>query len=251
MIMSGNVDGCKQSVEQLLSLASLRESELVILAPIDSVNDLFTCVSTCELKRARGYYHNADQLRSLTAHGLKRWCLGRILGVSARELSFVATAHGKPLVNSSAGIGFSLSHSGCWVAIAISMNADIGVDVEFPGCVNRMAIVDQVLSSYQLVEYLSDRSWHRFLCYWTQKEATSKAVGLGLTMEYRDIDCSGKLGTQLLGRPFENYQLISQSFDHGVLTVAGRKGLICRFYRFEKGSLIPIDLPKDYQNDAA
>lgn len=200
----------------------LRGQELVILACVDDVGDLVNYPNLAERQRAQQYRYEADQRRSLLAHGLKRWCLSLLTGMAPQQLHFSATLYHKPVLPPFRHLHFNLSHSGRWVALVVSTRLDVGVDLEFPRLVDRQRIASTVLSAAQQQAYRRAGScWQQFLAFWTQKEAVSKALGFGLHMDYQTIACSGELGHQTLHSDFGSTDLCSLQLDNGVLSVAG------------------------------
>lgn len=103
--------------------------------------------------------------------------------------------HGKPHpVGAAQGWEFSVSHSGEWVALAVTGGAPVGVDVE------RVAPARDLdgLAGYTLADD-EHRVWSvldepertgAFYGYWARKEALLKATGLGLSGGLRRVTVS-------------------------------------------------------------
>lgn len=119
----------------------------------------------------------------LTAHALLRSVLGAALDRDPAGLVFAAGPHGKPYL-ADAPVEFSISHSGERVAVALSADAPVGVDVEritelaeLPLPVlseQERAVFDRVPGPDRAVAFTS---------YWVRKEAVLKATGEGLRVD--------------------------------------------------------------------
>jgi phosphopantetheinyl transferase len=106
---------------------------------------------------------------------------------------FRRTSHGRPtLAEGFPEIHFSVSHTDDVALVAVSTERNLGVDVE---------PVDQELDadvisdfchfkeSTRLQDFPPHKKTREFLRLWTQKEAYSKLVGLGHSIEFSKIDC--------------------------------------------------------------
>lgn len=185
---------------------------------------LMACLSPDEEARRRAFAFARDQDHFLLAHGLKRLALGHCLGVAPGELVFGRGAYGKPyLLGREAGPGFSLSHSGGAVVLALALSPVVGVDVEAP---DREAPLE-ALASIMADEEVADLGLlpreagggapadsaaardggpsrpvagalnpsgaprpfdrRRAFAYWTLREAFAKAVGVGLSLPRNDV----------------------------------------------------------------
>ncbi|MEU8616910.1 4'-phosphopantetheinyl transferase superfamily protein [Streptomyces sp. NPDC048623] len=120
----------------------------------------------------------------VTAHALLRTVLGEVLGREPASLSFAKGPHGKPYLDDAA-LEFSLSHSGELVAVALSPDAPVGVDVErVPEASGELPL--PVLSPAERAAYDEVPEPERaaaFTTYWVRKEAVLKATGEGLRVD--------------------------------------------------------------------
>ncbi len=89
-----------------------------------------------------------------------------------------------------------LSHSDRWTAVALSRLGRIGIDIEavrpVTTTLERRCLTEHELAWLDDIEPELERS-HRFFRVWTAKEAYLKALGVGLSVDPREvtIDCSG------------------------------------------------------------
>ena len=86
-------------------------------------------------------------------------------------------AHSKPYFTNREDIKFSLSHSGEYVAVAVS-HKEIGIDIQQTVEVN-LKIAERFFTRYEC-EYIKNRD--DFYRIWVLKESFIKAIGKGLAM---------------------------------------------------------------------
>ena len=115
----------------------------------------------------------------------KRRVLSRYAPVAPCDWQFTANEQGKPaLAETTQALDFNLSHSGDWLACAVTAGTPVGVDLEY--C-NPHRVTMKLARRFfhpQEVAALQDCSeavqQDRFYDYWTLKEAAVKARGLAL-----------------------------------------------------------------------
>lgn len=134
-----------------------------------------------ERERATAYRRRADRDRFVVCNALMRLALARHLGSPAdidRTCTSCGKPHGKPAVVGHA-LEISASHSGDWIAVALSARAPIGVDVEEikPGK-DMGQLLNYVFSPSELTLLPDPKAV--FYQAWTRKEAILKATGEGL-----------------------------------------------------------------------
>jgi 4'-phosphopantetheinyl transferase len=133
------------------------------------------------------------QRRFLLSRGCLRSLLGRYTHRSPAELSFTYGPQGKPAL-AAAPLPFNLSHSGPYLLVGIgtaSVKA-IGVDIECLRPVRRRAgLCRRCLTPADASTVLAlapPHADHRFLRYWTGKEACLKALGQGLADRLQTLE---------------------------------------------------------------
>ncbi|MFH8476215.1 4'-phosphopantetheinyl transferase family protein [Streptomyces sp. NPDC018000] len=124
---------------------------------------------------------------------LLRWALGYLFGSGARACRIGVTGKGRPMVEDLPSTGVSISHSGGMVAVAVSTDRAVGVDIQAPvpptpGLLRRCCSPEQqrelfALPAAQQASALARR--------WTIHEACVKATGEGLSR--RGEICPGPL----------------------------------------------------------
>jgi phosphopantetheinyl transferase len=154
-----------------------------------------TYLSDAEAQRAKRYRNESDTACSIVAHGLKRRQVSLALGLRADQLHFSALPQGKPVVDMPSPVFFSLAHSGSWVALALSRQCDVGVDIEpvdreFDGKLYAHALNDD---ERDWVEKADDPKL-AFLFCWTQKESVLKALGEPMAYQPKGVTCTPRTG---------------------------------------------------------
>ena len=161
------------------------------------VQTLAQLLSQNERTRAERFYLERDRNRFIVGRGLLRTILSSYLGINASQLQFCYGAHGKPILAETSGgipLTFNLSHSHELVLYAISLQREIGIDVEY---IHPMSDFEQIAEHcFCDQEKVMFRQLHpsqrlaAFFNCWTRKEAYLKATGYGLVFPMDQLDVS-------------------------------------------------------------
>jgi 4'-phosphopantetheinyl transferase len=148
------------------------------VAPVDAPG-LVALLDGRERDRLDRFRRVADRARYLAAHALVRLVLAATVGTPAAALVFDRTCrcgaqHGKPVLPG--GPGFSLTHAGDLVGVAVHPDGAVGLDVEQVRELGDLPAMAAHVCSPQ--ESAADAD--AFFALWTRKEALLKAVGTGL-----------------------------------------------------------------------
>jgi 4'-phosphopantetheinyl transferase len=148
------------------------------VAPADAPV-LVELLDAAERSRLHRFRRPADQARYLGAHALTRLALAEVVGTPAAALAFDRTCrcgeqHGKPVLPG--GPGFSLTHAGELVGVAVHPDGPVGLDVEQVRELTDLAAMAAHVCSPS--ESAADSP--AFFTLWTRKEALLKAAGTGL-----------------------------------------------------------------------
>ncbi len=140
-----------------------------------------------ELKRLDEFSDPALRRKQLITRMAVRSCLSQYSdSISPEDWTFAHNANGKPQVAEDApmDLSFNLSHSGEWLAVAITVEADIGIDLQerdphrsVTALAERFFHPDE---ARELAEMTEKRQPEQFFRLWTLKEAYLKAVGKGI-----------------------------------------------------------------------
>jgi phosphopantetheinyl transferase len=132
---------------------------------------------------------------AMAAKILLRLGLSQVVGrcVEPRDWQFQRTPLGKPLISKALpGVNFSVSHADAVTVVAASSSVNVGIDVELIDqdipegtltgfCHPQERAVLQKLTPYQKAR--------EFVRIWTHKEAYTKLLGSGHSMEFSSIRC--------------------------------------------------------------
>ena len=145
-----------------------------------------------ELERARRFVYADDSRRYVRAHLALRTILGAYLGREPATLDFVEQELGKPRLPQDCGGGyFNLSHSKDEALLVLGVADEVGVDIEavrddLPGEELAAAVLCEIELEQLGVVAEGERA-QPFVTCWTRKEACLKALGLGLSLEPRNL----------------------------------------------------------------
>lgn len=151
------------------------------LAASDSADERL--LSADEIDRANRFHFGEDRTHFVAARcGLRRLLAGAT-GRAADQVAFRYHGLGKPSV-ADGGVWFNLSHSAGVALAAMSVDGELGADVEAVRPTNWAGgIAERYFSPAEVDELkaepadLQDRAFFRF---WTNKEAVVKLLGSGL-----------------------------------------------------------------------
>lgn len=130
------------------------------------------------------------QKLKIAADHICRKAISEFCGISANDIEFAVSEHGKPFVKG-LDVYFSISHSGDYAVCAIS-DKEIGIDIEQIRKTNFKASKKFACETEQ--DYISTHA-DGFFEIWTLKEAYFKCIGTGLGADIKtvtfDIDDNG------------------------------------------------------------
>lgn len=151
--------------------------------PADAVAGLVARLSEAEQAQAAALRHADDRTSFVYAHALLAYALDEMTGGRA-PYHFVRTPAGQPLL-AGGGADFSLTRRRRMVAVAVSSDGPVGIDIEaLPLDFDPMPIAEHLFAVRELAALVnqSDEAVRAdlFVTFWTLKEAMLKACGLGL-----------------------------------------------------------------------
>jgi 4'-phosphopantetheinyl transferase len=162
--------------------------------PWDDVQQAYlTLLSPDERSRYDRFMFDKDRRQFLLARTLVRTLLSCYALPAPDDWEFATTATGKPYVAPRFGLPhlqFNHSHADALVACAITRQHDVGVDVESLDRQIHLGIARHCLSAMELQQFEHTAPQHQLaflLRQWTLKEAYSKALGLGLSLQFVNI----------------------------------------------------------------
>lgn len=145
-----------------------------------------------ELERAGRFHFEKHQRHFIVARGFLRSVVARYLGTQPESLRFIYGAYGKPALESEHGLRFNLSHSNEVALLAVTLSAELGVDVEQIRADFASEDIAQRFFSRTEVETFNalpkEEQVAAFFRCWTRKEAYIKAIGKGLSQPLDAFD---------------------------------------------------------------
>lgn len=160
----------------------------------DGESEAQVLLSEDERLRGERFLRAADRRRHVFGRAGLRLVLAGYLDMPARTVRFSYNAWGKPGLTPADGesLHFNLSHSAGEAVLAVSRDAEMGVDIEEVRPIEE----DVARHFFSAAEYadlvalpVRDRE-HAFYRCWTRKEAFVKAHGAGLSVPLDSFDVS-------------------------------------------------------------
>ena len=159
--------------------------------PADVLARLAAHLSPDERARAARFRFPQHRTAFVAGRGVQREILARYTGLHPAELAYRQGSHGKPELDGAAsGIRFNVSNSGGLALYAVTLQREVGVDLEqFRPMPDQMDIARRFFSAPEnevLAAVAEEARELAFFRCWTRKEAYIKAIGEGLSMP---LDC--------------------------------------------------------------
>jgi len=162
-----------------------RPEDITDPALLDAYENL---LSDSERERRQRFRFERDRHTYLVTRALARTVLSSHSDVAPKDWVFEIGDHGKPEIapEFESRLRFNLSHTRGMVACAVTLDRDVGVDVE---TVDRRTettkIADRFFSPSEVEDLFAlppEQQRERFFTYWALKESYIKARGLGLAI---------------------------------------------------------------------
>jgi 4'-phosphopantetheinyl transferase len=135
--------------------------------------------------------------------------------------TFSVGPHGKPFLPGAPA--YNLSHSGRWVACAVSRDEPVGIDVEtfarLKDYRELLAVITHPAERRYIEQAPSDHRLALFKRCWTRKEALLKAIGKGLGDDLHAIDVCLEQNEPALDHPAP-LRLMHLAVDREAVTIA-------------------------------
>lgn len=160
-------------------------------------------LTTEEQARVDRYRFEKDRHGSLVTRAFVRDLLSHYADRTPQDWRFEKGEKDKPeIIDPPLPLRFNLSHTQGLITCAVTLDDDIGCDVEHIGRDNDiLAIADRYFSPIEVRELFSlpvEQQRSRFFDYWTLKESYIKAWGLGLAIPLDDFSFHIRPGTDPL-----------------------------------------------------
>jgi 4'-phosphopantetheinyl transferase len=198
--------------------------------------ELLGLLSRDEQEQAAGIRHDARRSAFIASRAMLREALSDFTAktIGRSEWAFEADFYGKPRLVAPPGfdLKFSLSYTGNLLVIAVSKKFELGVDVESVAAAAEGELPWQVLNAAErryLHSLPAGEQNLEFLRLWTLKEAYTKYVGLGASLDFRGVEISldpieatapARTGSHL-EEPILHQQVLTIDGEQIVLALAG------------------------------
>jgi len=162
-----------------------------------NIERLLQYLSTDEIERAKKFRFEKDKKRFVTVRSILRNILCSYLDILPSDIEFCYNQFGKPRISEAINmrkISFNASYSHNIALIAIALERDIGIDIEwiYRDC-EHVEIANEFFSERERNVFLklpNESKVEAFYKCWTRKEALVKAIGKGLSFSLKDFDVS-------------------------------------------------------------
>lgn len=199
------------------------------------IAELAELLSEAEIARAQEITHSNRRSAYVASRALLRATLTEIGGgvVPPAAWEFAPGAHGKPHVSAPQGAGmhFSLSYTTTLIAIAASRRLELGVDIEtVPSTMSEVPWQVLTAAERQFIRTLPvSEQFAEFLNIWTLKEAYTKYLGVGASLDFRKVEvtttadlATARTATEIrMPDPMVKQRTIAIGWQTIVLAVAG------------------------------
>jgi len=154
--------------------------------PVDEQKHYQRSLSDDEIRRAERFHFEHDRRLYLAARALVRRTLSRYFMVEPAAWRFNTDSYGRPYILSpveARALRFSSSRTAGLVACAVTLNRDIGVDVEYSHELPH-EVLDSCFTPSEatfILDGSGNEQSDRFFAHWTLKESYVKARGFGLS----------------------------------------------------------------------
>ncbi|MED0766360.1 4'-phosphopantetheinyl transferase family protein, partial [Aneurinibacillus thermoaerophilus] len=146
---------------------------------LNDYQSLYPLLNRETKKKISRFLNESDKIRSLLSHLFLKYLISRELSRDLTDIELAYEKYGKPYLLSSKGLSFNISHSGEFIAIAIS-NENVGIDIQEYIDLDYEELAMRFFTK-QEYNYISSASnvKENFFRIWTLKESYLKARGSG------------------------------------------------------------------------
>jgi len=152
------------------------------------------CLDAKDRERAARFHFAEDRARYILGRGLARNILGLYLQRAPERIEIDSTDRGQPYFPGDETMRFSITHTHDLVAIALTANVRVGIDIEYmERKLNLKDLAERILSAKDFSEFQAlpkPEKQEAFFRVWTRKEAYLKATGEGISEGLKMISVS-------------------------------------------------------------
>jgi 4'-phosphopantetheinyl transferase len=165
-----------------------------VSASRDALRFLEPYLDAQDRERAARFHFAEDRARYVLGRALVRNILGRYWSQTPETIELASTERGQLYFSDDEAMRFSITHAHNLVAVALTANARVGIDIEYmERKLNLEGLGERILSAedFRVFQVLPDRVMvPTFFRIWTRKEAYLKGTGEGITDALKEITVS-------------------------------------------------------------
>jgi 4'-phosphopantetheinyl transferase len=189
--------------------------DVVILAvkpelPREEFDTLLPIASLEKQARIQKFGYFRDAQNCLLADVLTRTEICRIANFTNEQLEFSVNAYGKPYLANNPGVHFNVSHTGNYVACALS-DEPVGIDIELIKPFGPK-IAERFFAPDEKAHIAANGNMASFYEVWTKKESRIKWEGIGLSKPLSSFSVfesdSGEPSQPVYHKAFQNSEAI-------------------------------------------
>lgn len=160
----------------------------------DNIGSLYYFLNCDEMERASCIHNEKNRCKYILRKALVRYILSLYVEMLPCEIDIQKEKYGKPFIGRN-DIYFNLSHSYDKLAVVVSKTCPVGIDVQYMKEMEDLSWVKQDIFSeeeFELVNKAKDKKEKKTLFFdlWTRKEAFTKCVATGFTIDVKQIAIS-------------------------------------------------------------
>ena len=153
--------------------------------------------------------------------------------IAAIVVSVIGSRHGKPYLASPAigrNLYFNISHTGGYLAFAMSTSTPLGIDIEK---VDRNVRLQSLMGRFfhaeeikKFLDYSDEERVKHFIHYWTLKESFVKGLGTGMTTSFTSFYLTKESERTFYVTP-DKKELQDEYSSWRITSILAPKGFIC------------------------
>jgi 4'-phosphopantetheinyl transferase len=221
----------------------IQTGELHIWQYVVNEADYFTenftpILSSEETEKSSQFIHEKDRIKYICNRRFLRSVLSRYLNINSKEIEFSYTPLGKPYVKNS-GLFFNLSYRNKYGLLAVSIDAEVGVDIEYmKDLQDIVTFSDYSFSEAEKAMIFANAKTNKeiLFTFWTFKEAFIKATGTGLSVDISQINLADFYHHETILLPYDHnaiWTLKRLEAEEGYKAAFAIKGKAEKILRFE------------------
>ncbi|BCA37045.1 4'-phosphopantetheinyl transferase family protein [Bacillus cereus] len=202
---------------------------------VNNERDLFNLLSVDEQITSKKFMFHKDYVNYVLRKAIQRKIISSYLNVMPCEVLYTFNPYEKPLLQE---LFFNTSNSNNLFVLAISMELNVGIDVER---INNSIDYDNVLEAFatkeevdlfQNNEFSSQEKRALFYSLWSSKEAYVKNLGMGLHYPLKQINLLNEILSSKLQKKncfkYKNYKFINLNLSDEYTVVLCTKDINSR-----------------------